>query len=108
MDGRLSARGRVPPKNARVRAPVAHDVIVQWDSWGVAHVRGATARDVFVGLGYAMAQERLWQLDYMRRQARGQLAAILGPSALDHDRAMRTLGLSVVAERDARQLPADV
>src|SRR5438067_1374599 len=55
-----------------------------------------------------MAQERLWQLDYMRRQARGELAAVLGESAVGSDRAMRTLGLRRTAELDAVALPGEV
>ena len=99
---------RVPPRSGRLRGPTSSPVTIHWDRWGVAHVRGAAARDVFVGLGYAMAQERLWQLDYMRRQARGQLAAIMGPSALGHDRALRTIGIGPAAERDAAHLPHEV
>lgn len=105
---RVSMRGRVPPRTGRVRAPVGQDVAVHWDSWGVAHVRAGSLGDVCVGLGWAMAQERLWQLDYMRRQARGELAAVLGASALAHDRAMRTVGIGRTAERDATCMPGDV
>jgi penicillin amidase len=104
----LSVRGRVPPRRGRVRAGVAHEVAIDWDTWGVAHVRARATRDAFVGLGYAMAQERLWQLDYMRRQARGQLAAVLGPASLSHDRAIRTVGIGPTADRDAGHLPHDV
>jgi penicillin amidase len=83
-----------------VRAPVGGPVQIAWDTWGVPHVEGGSSRDVFVGLGYAMAQERLWQLDYMRRLARGELAAVAGPSKVASDRAMRVLGLARTAERD--------
>jgi penicillin amidase len=83
-----------------VRAPVGGTVRIAWDTWGVPHVEGGSSRDVFVGLGYAMAQERLWQLDYMRRLARGELAAVAGTSAVQSDRTMRVLGLGRTAERD--------
>jgi penicillin amidase len=105
---RAASPRRLPPRSGRLRGPTSSPVTIHWDRWGVAHVRGAAARDVFVGLGYAMAQERLWQLDYMRRQARGQLSAILGPSALGHDRALRTIGIGPTAERDAAHMPHDV
>jgi penicillin amidase len=95
---RSSRAGR--RRAAEVGCPLGAPVRIDWDRWGVPHVRGERARDVFVGLGYAMAQERLWQLDYMRRLARGDLAAVLGPSAVASDRAMRTLGLARTAERD--------
>ena len=99
---------RRPPRSGRLRGPISSAVTIHWDRWGVAHVRSAATGDVFVGLGYAMAQERLWQLDYMRRQARGELAAILGPSALGHDRALRTIGIGPTADRDLAHLPHDV
>jgi penicillin amidase len=108
MTAALSMRGRVPPKSGRVTGPVSQPVAISWDTWGVAHIRGEAARDVFVGLGYAMAQERLWQLDYKRRQARGELTAVLGPDSLAHDRAIRTLGLRQSAERDLAHLPPEV
>ena len=97
---RARTRSTRPPRTAEIRGPVAAPLRIDWDTWGVPHVRGEGASDVFVGLGYAMAQERLWQLDYMRRLARGELATVLGASAVGSDRAMRTLGLASTAERD--------
>ena len=79
---------RRPPRSGRLRGPISSAVTIHWDRWGVAHVRAGSDRDVFVGLGYAMAQDRLWQLDYMRRQARGQRAASKGPSQLGHRMSM--------------------
>lgn len=108
MPASVSTRGRVPPRTAEVRGPVSRPVLVHWDTWGVPHVRASSLRDGYVALGYAMAQERLWQLDYMRRQARGELAAVLGERAVASDRAMRTLSLRRTAELDARELPAEV
>jgi penicillin amidase len=72
-------------------------VTVRWDRWGIPHLRAERVADLWVALGYCMAQERLWQLDYMRRFARGELAAILGPEALPHDRQLRTLDLAGAA-----------
>src|SRR5216117_3809474 len=108
MLSRVIMRSRIPRRTAELTGPVTAPVRIDWDTWGVPHVRGERAWDVFVGLGYAMAQERLWQLDYMRRLARGELAAVMGPSAVSSDRAMRTLGLARTAERDCGQVPAEV
>ncbi|HEX2033488.1 MAG TPA: penicillin acylase family protein [Chloroflexota bacterium] len=84
---------KVPPKDARLTAAVGNTVTIRWDRWGIAHIRATRRWDLFFGLGYATAQECLWRLDYCRRQARGELAAILGRDALPADRAMRLLGL---------------
>jgi penicillin amidase len=69
------------------------------DTWGIAHVRADDFGDVFFGLGYAMAQDRLWQLDYQRRLVRGELAAVLGRRALVSDRTMRIVGLGAAGDR---------
>jgi penicillin amidase len=68
------------------------------DNWGVAHVEANCVADGFFGLGYAMAQDRLWQLDHMRRLASGRLAEILGPTYVDQDRLHRTIGLRRCAD----------
>ncbi len=64
------------------------------DRWGTTHVRAEHLDDAYFALGFAMGQDRLWQLDYLRRRARGRLAEILGPTSLNSDRLMRTLGLA--------------
>jgi penicillin amidase len=91
-------RAKLPPRDGALPAPVARPVTVRWDTWGVPHIRAEQLRDLWVGLGFCMAQERLWQLDYMRRFARGELAAVLGPAWLANDRLLRTLDLARAAE----------
>jgi penicillin amidase len=68
------------------------------DSWGVAHVEANCVADGFFGLGFAMAQDRLWQLDHMRRLACGRLSEVLGESYLDQDRLHRKIGLKRSAD----------
>src|SRR5437016_14621048 len=51
-----------------------------------------------------MAQDRLWQMDLLRRVARGQLSEILGPRTLAIDKEFRTNGFARAAERDATLL----
>ncbi|HEX5416895.1 MAG TPA: penicillin acylase family protein [Chloroflexota bacterium] len=81
------------------RGRVKESVSIRRDRWGIAHLRAASEADLFFGLGYAMAQERLWQLDYQRRLVRGELAAVLGPRYLPSDRELRTLGMGAAGER---------
>ena len=82
-----------------VPAPVGEAATILRDRWGLAHIQAPRPYDLGVGLGYAMARERLWQLDYLRRQVRGQLAAVLGPEALPSDREMLTIGIAAAADR---------
>ncbi|MGH9486318.1 MAG: penicillin acylase family protein [Terriglobales bacterium] len=92
LDGRLALAG--------LQAPAT---IVR-DRWGIAHIQAASIHDLFLAQGFAMAQDRLWQMDLMRRLAEGRLAAIFGPEALPLDKQNRELGLGRMARRNARHL----
>ena len=63
-----------------------HDVTVERDRWGVPHIRASSVEDLAEAQGYVMAQDRLWQMDLLRRVARGQLSEILGPRTLAIDK----------------------
>ena len=92
IDGSASLRG------------LQHEVAVERDGWGVPHIRAATVEDLAEAQGYVMAQDRLWQMDLLRRVARGQLSEILGPATLNIDKSFRTNGFARAAERDATLL----
>jgi penicillin amidase len=76
------------------------EVTVERDNWGVPHIRASSLEDAVEAQGYVIAQDRLWQLDLMRRASRGQLSEIVGPLALKSDKQFRTFGFSRAAERD--------
>ena len=61
------------------------------DDYGVPHVFSDTKEGLGFGAGYAMAQDRLWQADVLRRMASGRLAELLGPGLLAQDMEMRAL-----------------
>jgi penicillin amidase len=63
------------------------------DSRGIPHITGFTEWDLHFLTGYTQAQDRLFQMDYLRRQASGTLAELLGPAALSSDVQLRALGL---------------
>jgi penicillin amidase len=77
------------------------DVSVERDRWGVPHIRAGSVEDMVEAQGYVMAQDRLWQMDLLRRAARGQLSEIFGPTVLSVDKKFRTLGFGRAAEREA-------
>jgi len=83
------------------------EVTVERDNWGVPHIRAASLADAVEAQGYVMAQDRLWQLDLMRRASRGQLSEIVGPLALKSDRQYRTFGFSRAADRDFAAMDMD-
>jgi penicillin amidase len=70
------------------------------DRRGVPHVRAATERDAWFGLGFAQAQDRLAQLVWLRRLALGRSAEVVGESGLASDSLARTVGFPRLAERD--------
>ncbi|SFI58324.1 penicillin acylase family protein [Jannaschia pohangensis] len=59
----------------------------------VPHIFGETDADVFFGLGYAHAQDRLWQMTLMRRTAQGRLSELFGSRTARTDELLRRLGL---------------
>ena len=77
------------------------DVSVERDRWGIPHIRAGSAEDMVEAQGYVMAQDRLWQMDLLRRVGRGQLSEIFGPALLSIDKKFRTLGFGRAAEREA-------
>ncbi len=88
-----------------VVAGLSAPVIVQRDARGVPHLQAATLDDLILAQGYVTAQDRLWQMDALRRNAAGDLAEVLGPALLAHDRAQRLLQMRTSAERAAAALP---
>ena len=83
----------------------AVDIVRDQDA--VTHVFASTKRDTFYGLGYAHAQDRLWQMEFQRRVGHGRLSEILGPAAVATDRFLRTLGTGRAARSAWDGLPAE-
>ncbi|MEL6318219.1 MAG: penicillin acylase family protein, partial [Pseudomonadota bacterium] len=71
-------------------AGVTDAVEILRDAHAAPHVFAKTEGDVFFGLGYAHAQDRLWQMEFRRRIAQGRLADLFGPAA----RLAESLGLA--------------
>jgi penicillin G amidase len=95
LDGAVSIPGLSAP------------VTIQRDAHGVPHIRAASLDDLLLAQGFVTAQDRLWQMDSLRRHASGTLAEILGPSLLAHDRLQRTLLIRASADRAIATLPPD-
>lgn len=96
---RAECRRRVPKSSVPGPARITRD------PHGVPHISADTDRNLFFGFGYAVGQDRLFQLDHIRRKAAGRLAEVLGPEAVESDRLFRTLDLAGLAEREWARLP---
>ncbi len=84
----------------QLQAPVT----VAYDERGVPHIQATNESDMYRALGYVHAQDRLFQMEMVRRLARGELAEILGPKLLDTDKLFRTLGIRARAEEMASKM----
>jgi penicillin amidase len=77
------------------------EVTVMRDVRGVPHIRAQNKQDLYFAQGYVMAQDRLWQMDVLRRASAGELSEIFGSATVAIDRRFRVLGFRAAAERDA-------
>ncbi|MCA9116169.1 MAG: penicillin acylase family protein, partial [Planctomycetaceae bacterium] len=78
------------------------------DAHGIPHISAAQTEDLFFAFGVAMAEDRLFQLDWLRRKASGRLAEIVGCEGLESDRVARTVGLRRIATAEWPRLTAEV
>src|SRR5665213_686167 len=88
-------------------AGLSAPVTVTRDDHGVPSIQATNVDDLLFAQGFVTAQDRLWQMDALRRHAAGDLAEILGPSLVEHDRTQRTLQLRAAADRAVTVLPPD-
>ncbi|MBI2618486.1 MAG: penicillin acylase family protein, partial [Ignavibacteriales bacterium] len=79
-------------------------VRVYRDVFGVPHIIAETDHDAFVAAGFVQAQDRFWQMEFIRRAGMGRLAEVLGLPALRTDRLFRTLGLARLADEIVQTL----
>ena len=76
------------------------------DGQGVPTIEAATLEDLFFAQGYVTAQDRLWQMDILRRAAAGELSEVIGEATVKMDREQRILGLRIAAEAAEKNLSA--
>ena len=89
-----------------IAAGVRDQVEILRDRAGVPHIYASSTTDVYFGLGVAMTQDRLWQMDRLRRRALGRQAEILGAAYVASDIAHLTVGVDKIAEREVSAMDA--
>lgn len=101
----VAGRGALPQLDGNLKVGgLAAPVSVVRNPQGVPAINAASLEDLFFAQGFITAQDRLWQMDMLRRYASGRLAEVLGPSAVKQDIKQRTLLMPVIAERAAAAL----
>jgi penicillin amidase len=104
----FSISAQVPePQTVQIKG-IKERITIRRDERGIPYVEANNDDDLYFGQGYATAADRLWQMDLLRRTARGELAEILGAGpgnvALDQDKLHRTYGFSQAADEEYANL----
>ena len=104
---RRELTARLPRTDGTLTASVSQPVEIVRDRHGIAHVFAQSEADAYVGLGFVVAQDRLWQLEYRRRWAYGTLAEVLGAAGLANDTMARTLRFDRIADAEHAEHPPE-
>jgi penicillin amidase len=98
--GYLTLRSALPQLDGSIAVKgLSAPVKVTRNGQGVPAIEAASLEDLFFAQGYVTAQDRLWQMDVMRRFGAGELSEILGEDTLKIDREQRILGLRAAANK---------
>ncbi len=97
----------LPETSGTLSAPISAAARIHSDALGVPHIEAANWEDAIFLQGFATAQDRMWQMDALRRLAAGELAEVVGVRALESDQEARRLRLQRIAENHERTLPAE-
>ncbi|WP_298835955.1 penicillin acylase family protein [uncultured Roseobacter sp.] len=88
----------LPDYDAVIEVPYLNaPVEIVRDNANVPHIFGQSDEDVFYALGFAHAQDRLWQMTMMRRTAQGRLSEVFGTATVNIDKLLRRLDLYTLA-----------
>jgi penicillin G amidase len=91
------------PENVLALGGLRERVTIRRDERGIPYISARSDEDLYFAQGFATAADRLWQMDLLRRSARGELAEVLGNAALEEDKRHRTFGFAQVAEAEVAQ-----
>ena len=83
---------------------LSEKVTVYFDPYGIPHIYANTEDDAYRSLGYVHAQDRLWQMELMRRIAKGELSEVFGKDLVDTDKFMLSLGIDEHTKKTVGQL----
>ncbi len=97
----------LPKVSGEITAPISGEATVQRDARGVPHIVAASWQDAIFLQGYVTAQDRLWQMDGIRRFAAGDLSEVFGPSTLAVDERARRMRMKAIADHDVELLPPE-
>ena len=85
-------------------ATISDEVTVYYDEVGVPHINAQNQKDAFTALGYVHAQDRLWQMELIRRIASGRLSEIFGNKTIKNDVFFSGLGIEEASAKTIANL----
>jgi len=94
----------LPDLTSDVQAPISEEAQIHRDMWGIPHIEAKSLEDAMFLQGYATAQDRLWQLDALRRSTAGELAEVAGRAVLPMDQNARRVGYRRTADLQAAHM----
>ncbi len=83
---------------------IKSEVTVRRDERSIPYIEAKTDDDLYFVQGYVTASDRLWQMELLRRVARGETAEIFGNVALEEDKRYRRFGFTTIAEKSLSEL----
>ncbi|MBV9613186.1 MAG: penicillin acylase family protein, partial [Acidobacteriaceae bacterium] len=94
----------LPKISGEIAAPIRALALIRRDARGIPHIEASSWQDAIFLQGYATAQDRLWQMDGLRRFGAGDLAEVFGPNALASDERSRKMRMRATAETYVQRL----
>ena len=83
---------------------ISKETSVYFDDYGIPHIYAENELDAITALGYVHAQDRLWQMELIRRIAPGRLSEIFGEEMLKNDQFFVSLGIEEASEKSIKNL----
>ena len=100
----LWLKSTAPDYSGNINIKGLHQPVkVTFDKFGVPHINAKDTHDAYMALGYVVAQERLFQMEMIRRVAGGRLSEILGESLVNTDKKLRNLDLYKMAKKSSNR-----
>ncbi len=98
----------LPKTSGELTAPITGSATIKRDRRGIPHIEASSWQDAIFLQGFVTAQDRLWQMDVLRRLAAGELSEVFGPAALNADQESRRMRMRAIAESQVANLrPSD-
>ncbi len=106
---RILARKGLPDYNQNVVLPgLIQSVTVYRDSYAIPHIYAQNETDLYLVTGYVVAQERMWQMDLLRRVTTGRLSEMFGEDFIETDIFLRSLHFSNKSKKILKETDSDI